>query len=397
METKKKNLLLIIQKLSDGGAERAITLLANTLKKDYNVTLITFDNRIKEYIPEVRVIDIKIPDTKNIIKKIYNFFIRRKKVKKIKKKLNINYTISYLSGPSIVNCFSKCKDKTIISIRNMQSELKKYIFRDIVNQITLTKADQIVSVSKAVEEDTKKRYRFDQSKIITIPNMIDVKNIKEKQKEPIEEKEIFEADGIKLINIGRLIPQKGQWHLIKAFKIVQEKYTNAKLIILGRGELKEELEKLIKILKLENNIFLLNYKTNPYKYLVNSDIFISSSLYEGMSNVILEAMCCELPVIATDCLGGTKEILTPNTYLDKHNTDKIQSQYGILIPKLSKDYDTTENISQEEKQLAQTIIDIIENKEKRNMYKQLAIKRAQDFSCENIKQKWIEIIENQRD
>lgn len=367
----------MIQNLSNGGAERAITLLANTLKDEYNVKMVVFDNSIKEYVPEVEIIDLEIPESNNMLKKICNVFVRAKKVKKLKKKLNIDYTISYLSGPNLVNCLSKYKDKTIISIRNMQSKLKKNKFRDIVNQMALKRADQIVAVSEAVKKDTEKRYKTDRNKIFTIPNMINIDEIRKMQKDKIEEKNIFDNQDIKIINIGRLIFQKGQWHLIKAFKDVNKKYPNAKLVILGRGELEKDLKKLIGKLELNNNVYLLDFKTNPYKYLSNSDIFVSTSLYEGMSNVILEAMACDLPIIATDCEGGTKEIL--------------KDKYGILIPSFDEDYDITEKVTEQEKELAKIIIDLIEDKQERERYKEMSKIRIQDFLDEKIKQKWMDI------
>ena len=156
-----ENLLLIIHKLSNGGAERAITLLADSLKDEYNVTIVTFDNSVKEYESEASIIDLKIPESKNFLKKILNIFVRAKQIKKIKKDLHIQCSISFLSGPNIVNCFSKQGDKIIISIRNMQSKLKKSFFRDIVNQITLNKADKIITVYDDVKEDLQKKYKVD--------------------------------------------------------------------------------------------------------------------------------------------------------------------------------------------------------------------------------------------
>ena len=373
-----KNLLLIIHKLSNGGAERAITLLADSLKDKYNITIVTFDNRMKEYETKVDVIDLKIPESRYFLKKIINIFIRAKKIKKIKKQLNINCSISFLSGPNIVNCLSRKDDKIIISIRNMQSKLKKNIFRDIVNQITLKKADKIVTVSNDVKKDIQKRYKVDEKRIITIPNMVNIEQIQQMACEDIDEKDIYVNDDIKIINIGRLIPQKGQWHLIKAFKIVTEKYTKAKLIILGRGELKESLNELIHKLNIQDNVFLLDFKPNPYKYLAKSDIFVSTSLYEGMSNVILEAMACGLPIIATDCKGGTKEI--------------IENKYGILIPNFTEKYDITEKINDEEHNLAERIIELIKDEEKREKYIEMSSERIKDFEIKEIKKRWMDVI-----
>lgn len=388
-----KNLLLIIHKLSNGGAEKAITTIASSLKENYNVSMVVFDYTLKEYIPNVRVIDLKSPPKKLIVSRIYSFLYRVKKIKKIKKDLNIDCSISFLVGGNFVNCSSKVGDKVIISVRNMQSKLNHDIFKRIANRIALKKADKIVTVSDKVKEDILDHYKFDSNKIITIENMIDKKSIEEKAVENIDEvkDKDFLKDGIKIISIGRLIPQKGQWHLIKAFRIVADKYKNAKLIILGRGELKEGLEELIQKLNLQKNVYLLGFKKNPYKYLARSDIFVSTSLYEGMPNVILEAMACDLPVIATDCVGGTKEILGD---VKKENIlGYREAEYGILLSSLSEKYDITEKVMPEEENIANAIIELISNNEKYQLYVQKSMQRAKDFTNDKVIKKWIDIIE----
>lgn len=87
---------------------------------------------------------------------------------------------------------------------------------------------------------------------------------------------------------GRLVDQKGQWHLIRAFSRVINKLPDAKLLILGQGGNKDYLERLIKDYKLEDSIKLLGYKSNPYIYMVRSDIFAFSSVYEGLGNILVE-------------------------------------------------------------------------------------------------------------
>ncbi|MBR3673346.1 MAG: glycosyltransferase [Clostridia bacterium] len=396
-----KNILLIIQKLSNGGAEKAITNLANTLKDDYNVTMVVFDNSVKEYIPNIKVIDLKTPINMKFYKKMCLFFYRIIKVKRIKKELNIDCTISFLTGPNLVNCLTRTNDKIIISIRNMQSKLKLNFFKRLANQISLKKAHKVITVSKMVEEDIKKNYKVDEKRIITIYNMVDSEMIYEKMQEEIEEIELFnkkaeqldDKNGIIIVSIGRLILQKGQWHLIKAFKLVTKQYKDAKLIILGRGPLKNDFQKLIHRLDLDNNVFLLDFKTNPYKYLANSDLFISTSLYEGMPNVILEAMACSLPIIATDCEGGTKEILSPNSDIYKSIDKTTDSEYGILVPKMSYEYDISESITSEEENLAKAIIDLISDEKKTKNYVQMSKERIKKFENKTIKKKWIKVIE----
>ena len=84
---------------------------------------------------------------------------------------------------------------------------------------------------------------------------------------------------------------------------------NAQLLIIGEGELRPTLERQIKTLDLQDSVFLLGTKSNPYAYLAKSDAFVFSSNHEGFPNVILEALACGLAIVSTDCQSGPREIL----------------------------------------------------------------------------------------
>ena len=286
-----------------------------------------------------------------------------------------------MPGPNIVNVLSKIHDRTIISVRNTQSKLKKNIFRNLVNQISFNKADKIVTVCDYVKEDILNTYTIKKDKIVTIYNTYNEEEIEKKKAEKIDktEQQYFSKNKT-VITVGRLIKQKGQWHLIRAFKEVVKELPDAKLIILGRGELQEYLKNVIKINQLDKNVYLCGFKENPYKYMQYSDIFVLPSLYEGMPNVILEAMACNLPIIATNCEGGNKEILGEN-------------QYGILINKLDGKFYLDEPLTNAEEELKNAIINILAQKKQREKYIEKSKERIEDFKKENNIRKWIDILE----
>ena len=388
-----KNILFIIDKLCDGGAEKSIINLTNALKQDYNITLLTFEYIIKDYKPEVPIINLNIPKSKNILTKIINVVKRTIKIRKIKKNLNINVSISFLPGPNLINCLTKKKDKVIVSIRNTQSKLKKDYFRDLANLLTYILSDKVIAVSNMVKEDFIKRYKANDKKIEVIYNMVDLNRIEQESKIDDGKEEIQKSKDKILINIGRLVEQKGQWHLIRVFKEIIKIYPNIKLVILGRGELEGYLRELIDFYNLKDKVLLLGFKENPYKYLKNSDIYISTSLYEGMSNTILEAMVCGLPVIATDCKSGTREILAPQTNYKKTAMNVEEAEYGILVPNLNYKFYKEEKLDKEEEKLKDAIITLLKDNKKYNNYKAQTKMRAKNFDSEIIKQKWKNIIE----
>lgn len=373
-----KNLMMIITKLSNGGSERAISLLADSLSKYYNVKLVTFDNSNQDYNPNVEVIDLRTKSSKNKLKKIINFIKRFYKVRKIKRLYKIDCTISFLPGPNVINCMTKNKDKIIVSVRNIQSKKGKNFFRDIANQISFSKADKIITVCEAAKKDIINHYNVNKEKILTIYNTYDKDEIDSKKIEKIDEEELKNKRLV--IAIGRLIYQKGQWYLIRAFKEVCEKLPDARLVILGRGELKDFLQEVIKVNNLEGRVFLYGYKKNPYKYLYNSSVFVLPSLFEGMSNTLLEAMACEVPIITTDCEGANKEILN----------NECAAITKCCDGKIYKG----ETLTKEEIELQNAMIKVLEDNKFSDKLRQASKEKIKMFEKDEIIKKWIDVIEN---
>ena len=372
-----KNLLMIITKLTNGGSERAMSLLANSLSEFYNVKLVTFDNSNQDYNSDVEIIDLGTKSSNNKLKKIIHFIKRVCMIKKIKRKYKIDCTISFLPGPNVINCMTRTKDKVIISVRNMQSKKEKNLFRDIANQISFSKADKIITVCENVKNDIISNYKVKKEKVYTIYNTYDKNEIDSKKTEKINEEEL---QGKKIIiTIGRLIYQKGQWYLIRAFKEVLKKIPDARLVILGRGELEQLLQEVIKVNGLEGKVYLYGYKKNPYKYLYRSSVFVLPSLFEGMSNTLLEAMASEVPIITTDCEGANKEILD----------DKC----AIITKCCDGKFYKGEQLTKEEIELQNAIINLIQNKELANRLRQGAKEKIKLFEKDEIIKKWLDIVE----
>ena len=111
------------------------------------------------------------------------------------------------------------------------------------------------------------------------------------------------------ISVGRLSEPKDYKTTIQAFKLLKERGINEKLFIIGDGNLKEKLNKLIKELDLEGQVFLLGMKENPYLYMKNADILIHSSRKEGFPMVLLEGMCVGVPIICSNFKTGAYELI----------------------------------------------------------------------------------------
>ncbi len=142
-----------------------------------------------------------------------------------------------------------------------------------------------------------------------------------------------------IIGIGRFTRQKNFLLLIKAFKKILIKYPNYHLILLGEGEQEEMLKEKVKKFEIQNKVFFLGYQKNVYKYLLNSDCFILTSLWEDPGFVILEAALSNTLIISSNCPNGPDEILSSgrNGFLFKNN------DISDLLNKFDKFKNSTED------------------------------------------------------
>ena len=161
-----------------------------------------------------------------------------------------------------------------------------------------------------------------------------------------------------MISAGRLVKTKNFPFLLRAFAQVSNNH-DISLIILGEGPEKQNVLNLCHSLNIHSKVHLMGFQEEIYTYFQKSDIFILPSLHEPFGNVIIEAMACGLPVIATDCPFGPREILENGVY-------------GILVP--------ANNIEI----LSQSILDLLHNPEKRLHYSQIGRQRAEEYSITNI-------------
>ena len=109
-------------------------------------------------------------------------------------------------------------------------------------------------------------------------------------------------------NIAALVPHKGQRHLIEAAHIVVRKLPDVRFVILGEGELREALERLIKEYRLEKHVLLPGFRTDVLGCLKSFDLFVMSSVTEGLGTSLLDAMACSRPIVATEA-GGIPEVV----------------------------------------------------------------------------------------
>ena len=165
-------------------------------------------------------------------------------------------------------------------------------------------ADEVIVNSEDFKKEMEKKFKI---KINCIYNPLNINEIKKKSYLILKDK-FFKKSHLKLINIGRLTEQKDHLTILKAINKLKNKM-NIQLIIIGRGKEKTNLLRYININNLSKITKIIEPNKNVYSYLRSSDLFILSSKYEGLPNVLLEAAALKKFIISTNCPTGPREIL----------------------------------------------------------------------------------------
>ncbi len=385
-----KKIAFIMQCLTGGGAERTVANLSLELSKSYDVYILLFDGKRVTYPHNAKIIDLALPSKLGRFAKVVNVFRRIRAVRKIKKEYQFDSVVSFMFGANIVNVLSRRKEQVITSARNYLSVYGLNQVKLFRERFVARRSDKIVAISEMVKSDLVDNFGLPEEKITTIYNPCEVdKVVSLSEKTPPLE---FDSSCFYFITVGRLVHQKGQWNLLKSFKLLSEKCENARLVILGSGELEKKLREMTCDLKIEEKVIFGGFADNPFSYVKRADVFVLTSLHEGLGNVILEAMACGKPIISTDCYAGPREILAPNTVLKSKTKQVEKCQYGILVPELPSHEDYSSDYSDEHVILMSAMYEMYNNQALREDYAQLSLERIKAFLPEKIASKWIALL-----
>jgi glycosyltransferase involved in cell wall biosynthesis len=393
MDKNKKNLMLMVPMLHQGGFERVCVTTARLMQEYYNVYILIFSSKDINYdVTGLEVIDIDIPAKKGIVNKIINVIKRVAKTRSIKKKLNIDIAYSFGSSANYVNVLSKGKEKVLTGLR-CQTDMEE------PKQVKLfcSRSDQVLSCSKEIMRQLHSDFSYDRSTYIYNP--LDVQDIQKKGSEDVSDYPFTPEDQV-IACMGRNDYIKGIWHLLKAFSLVYKSNPKARLVVLGAGNW-DGYKELAEKLGVGEAAFFPGNRKNPFAYVTKADLYVCSSNHEGFPNAVLEAMALKKPVISADCKTGPREILLSEAQYEEliakqpdgsSIREVVHGEYGILVPDMSQEVDMNpDNISDEERTLAEVIKNVLDDKSEMDRLSQKANERALFYTPEKYKQSIHEI------
>lgn len=310
---REKKLLIFMPSVEGGGVEKNFFLISNYLSKIFkDVSIITADkNLIKKKInKDIKVYgsNSKIWNTNSRYPKYFicliyliRFLITNKKVLVFSFQANLY--------AALVSKIFKCN---VITRSNSSSKgWSNNKLKIILYKFFLNLSDKVIVNSLDFKKELDYKFKINSTAIY---NPLNKSSVLKDGKKEISFK-FFNKKVLKLITVGRLVDQKDQITILKAINLIKSN-VNFRLLIIGRGYLKKELDEYIKKKKLNKFVKIIPFQKNPLKYIKKADLFLLSSKFEGLPNVLLEAQCLKKFIISTNCPTGPKEILMNGTLGD---------------------------------------------------------------------------------
>lgn len=315
-----ETIAIFLPSLAGGGAEQQMVRLANALvARRYPVTLVTatdHDDLSDQLLPEVALARLSARSVSGALPGLVRFLKRAKPDVVLSAMEHANlcaFIACSLTGTRLV---ASIHENVAYALTHSARPKDKLTYR--LALLSYRALPTTVCVSKGVLDECVSRFKLNPDKLRHIYNIA------------LDEKTVLLADEAcshpwfvdkrmpVIVSSGRLSPEKDYPTLIDAFAFLLGK-KQAGLIIIGEGQERPVLEERIKRMRLEAHVQLAGWQRNPYKFMKRADLFVISSIAEGMSLVLAEALALSPRLVATDCPSGPREVLE-------------NGKYGRLVP-----------------------------------------------------------------
>ena len=304
--------------MAGGGAEHAMAVLANELADmgNFEIILYSLQNNFGYQLNNKIKVGYLHDRYRGLFHKFYSLLFDAFRLAIIIHKNKIDTVLSFQYRSNFTNIITKLlftDYKCIISERVYTDDYlscgsRSLIYKYLVN-ILYNKADIITCNSNDIKIGLHNFFRVSLGKTICINNGYDTKKIIDLSYNDIDliDQHIFSNGKKTIINIGRLSTQKGQKFLLKAYSLLNNQ--TFQLVFIGSGEDEDYLKALVNSLGLNDSVYFLGFKFNPYRYLRLADVFAFPSLYEGFPNALVEAVILNKRIVSFAFQSGSREIL----------------------------------------------------------------------------------------
>lgn len=365
-QTRTQRLAIFLPSLNGGGAERVMVTLANAFaERGYATDLVLAAAEgpyLKDVSDQVRVVDLHAGRVSKALLPLARY-LRRERPRAMLSAMNHANVVAIAARMlARVPCRLVVSEHNTISVEaaRAQGAVAKTVYAMV--PWVYRRADAIVAVSRESAADLERFAHLPAGSVQAIYNPFDLDWIRRLAAEPLDHPWFAPGQPPVVLAIGRLTEQKDFPSLIRAFAALRARRF-ARLLILGEGELRGELESLAQSCGLTaDDVQMPGFVSNPYAYLSRCAVFVLSSRWEGFGNVLVEAMACGAPVVSTDCPSGPREILE-------------DGRWGRLVP------------VGDVEALAQAIIETLKPQEHYN-----AIDRASLFDIDNALRNYLQLM-----
>ncbi len=307
-----QRIALFLPSLRGGGAERAMSILANGIAARGLAVDLVLAKAEGAYIgmidPAVRVVDLQASRVVASLRPLAGYLRQERPYALLSALDHANIVALWARTMARVSTRVAVSVRNTLSVAQANTRLGRTKVLPILMRLHYRSADRVIAVSEGVANDLAHAIKLPRERIHVIYNPVVSDKLLALSHKPLSHPWLAHDQPPVVLAIGRLAAAKDYPTLIQAFASLRQQ-RSARLVILGEGELRGALEQRIAQLGLTDDVLLPGFVDNPFPWMRACSLFVLSSAWEGLPNVLIEAMACGAPIVSTDCPSGPAEIL----------------------------------------------------------------------------------------
>lgn len=334
----RKAIAFLLPSMSGGGAERvALTVIQQFIDEGHEVDLVLLQRKgelLDALPPSIRVIDLAAPRIRDAFIPFYHYLRQNRPVALQASMWPLTIIAILVRFIARVPCRVIISEHAILSQQYPGSRLVRATTR-----LFYRFADARIVVSQGLARDIAALTNMSQDDFVVIHNPISFPENFDTLEPRLDA--WGDAD-IRILNVGALKSEKDQELLVEAFAHFAERHPNAALVVIGEGELREQISSLARDKNVDDRVNLTGYMDDPWPYYAAATMFVLSSRQEGLGNVLIEALYAGLPIVSQDCPAGPREILQDGKFgtlvLERDPTALAAAMTRAMKKVLDKDF-----------------------------------------------------------